>query len=329
MTLFSYSRINSFLTCPAQYQHRYLLKTPSPVPEGVELFMGSRFHEAMEFLYDPARPFGQYPPSLEEVLKVFHDQWNEAMEKNVKKQHDRGFDQPIRITREGMTLEDYRLRATSFVENYYRKYHPFNQDRTEAIEMKVVFKLDQEGRYRMQGYIDRLAVDSEGTLWIHDYKTGQKKMSAEEARNEDQLALYMLGLKQHEKYRELAAIRMAWHFVAFEDDEVVSDRKPEELKTLRNRYVHHIQQIESAKQFNTRTCPLCGWCEFMTVCADGKAYVEARAKRQAPQEETPAFAKVPSLPPRPGAEEPVVPEKSPSSRGRKNEPHPNQLSLFG
>ena len=51
MTVYSYSRVNTFFTCPAQFKFRYIDRLPSPSPEGVELFMGSRFHEAMEFLY--------------------------------------------------------------------------------------------------------------------------------------------------------------------------------------------------------------------------------------------------------------------------------------
>jgi len=340
MTLYSYSRINCFLNCPAQFQHRYILRTPSPVPEGIELFMGSRFHEAMEFLYDTTRPPG-LPPTLKETLEEFNRAWEKALEANVAKQKARGFETPVRITREGLTIDDYRRKAEGFVENYYRKYHPFNWDRTEGIEMKVVFKLDKAGKYMMNGYIDRLAVDPEGTLWVHDYKTGARKMTQEEADEEDQLALYMLGLRQIEKYREMP-IRLQWHFVAFEEDEVVSERKPEDLKVLRNRYVHHIQQIESARQFNTHTSALCGWCEFLTLCKDGQEAVAARAKRAeeraalaAPLEEIPP-ASTPGVSSAGNPEAPKRVEEVPRVSGPPEEPSTppsggkpgSQLSLF-
>lgn len=291
MTIYSYSRIQCFLTCPAQFEHRYLRRTPSPVAEGVELFMGSRFHEAMEFLYDPTRE--GLPPTLQETLAEYHRCWDKALAMNVAKQKAMGYPEPVRISKEGLSLDDYRKKAEGFIENHYRKYHPFNWDRTEAIEMKVVFKLDAAGKYQMMGYIDRLALDPEGTLWVHDYKTSSRKMTVEEAASEDQLALYMLGLRQIEKYRNVP-IRLQWHFVAFEQDEVVSDRTPDDLKVLRDRYVRHIQRIESAREFNTNTSALCGWCEFLTLCPDGQAAVAARARRA--QERAGAFPQVESLP---------------------------------
>jgi len=338
MTLYSYSRINCFLTCPAQFEHRYVKKTVPLVPEGVELFMGSRFHEAMEFLYDPSRTAG-LPPTLKEVLDEFNGGWEKALAANVAKQKTRGFKTPLRINREGMSVEDYRHKAEGFVENYYRKYHPFNWDRTEAIEMKVVFKLDSAGKYMMNGYIDRVAMDAEGTLWVHDYKTGARKFTQEEADEEDQLALYMLGLRQIEKYREMP-IRLQWHFVAFEEDEVVSERKPDDLKALRNRYVHHIKQIESARAYNTRTSALCGWCEFLSVCPDGQAAVAARTKRAEAREIT---ANAPAAPANIVVEEspdptsgpvpaptPVEPQQEEGFIGlsRKKGTDPGQMSLF-
>lgn len=331
MTTYSYSRVNSFLTCPAQYHHRYLARTQPPVPEGVELFMGSRFHEVMEELYKAERPAGTPPPTLQELLNQFHENWDRALAVNVKKQKERGFAAPVRITREGLTLEDYRQKAAGFIESYYRKYAPFDQDRTEAIELRVQFKLDGNGQYLMQGYIDRLAVDGDGTLWIHDYKTGAKKITEEEARNEDQLALYMLGLKQHERFKDYPRMRMVWHYVAFEDDAVISDRESDELKVLRNRYVRHIQQIESAKTFNPRTSALCGWCEFLTLCQDGQEAVAARAKRQKGREAPPDPA--PSPVPAAAPQTPVIADvpQAPLSRAkgrRKSVPDRDQLSLF-
>jgi RecB family exonuclease len=332
MTVYSYSRINCFLNCPAQFEHRYLKRTPSPVAEGVELFMGSRFHEAMEFLYDPSRE--GLPPTLQETLAEYHRCWDKALAMNVAKQKAMGYPEPVRISKEGMTLDDYRQKAEGFVENHYRKYHPFQWDKTEAIEMKVVFKLDAAGKYQMMGYIDRLAVDPEGTLWIHDYKTSSRKMTVEDAASEDQLALYMLGLRQIERYRSVP-IRLQWHFVAFEQDEVVSDRTPDDLKVLRDRYVRHIKRIESAREFNTNTGTLCGWCEFLSLCRDGQAAVAGRERRAAeraaggpPAAPTPAAVASSEAPRRVDATPPPPPEEEPPHPPGKRKKDGGQMSLF-
>jgi len=274
--LYSYSRVGCYFTCPAQYAHRYIQKTPSPLPEGVELFMGSRFHEAMEFLYQQVPR--QVPP-LPEVLDRFERFWDAGWNALQTKQKQRGFSTPIRILKEGEGLRDYHDRAKLFLERYYEKYQPFDQDRTLGLEKRVVFSLDSGGLFKMQGYIDRIARDKDGTVWVHDYKTGSRKLNPDDARNEDQLALYQLGLLQDPELKK-SRIKMVWHYVAFEDDAVESERSDKELEGLRKRWIDKIQTLEKAKTFSTQTSALCGWCEFLPLCADGQAEVERRKRKK-------------------------------------------------
>lgn len=283
-TLYSYSRVGSFFTCPTQYAHRYIHKTPSPSPQGIELFMGSRFHDAMEFLY------GELPkrlPDLPEVLSKFDQAWSDSFKEVQSRQKQQGYETPLRINREGETVQDYYERAKSYVESYYGKYAPFDQDETLAVEKRVLFSLDPAGQYKMQGYIDRLSRTPDGTLWVHDYKTGSRKLSKEDARNEDQLALYQLGLAQDPAFRK-DPVKLAWHFVAFEDDTVQSERGEKELDFLKKKYVNKIQAIEKAKDFAPLTSALCGWCDFLKLCPDGQKAVAQRAERKAKAEGTQA-----------------------------------------
>jgi putative RecB family exonuclease len=279
MTIYSYSRVNTYFTCPAQFEFRYIHKTPPPVAEGIELFLGSRFHECMEYLY---QQIPERVPTVNELLHYFKNHWNNKWQEALKKQQDRGFPAPIRIVHEGQTLEDYYEKGQLFVENYYHKYQPFDQDQTQGIEMKVLFSLDPDGQYKMQGFIDRLGKDSEGTFWIHDYKTSSRRMSEEDAKYEDQLALYQIGLSQNPKIGATAKVKLAWHFVAFDKDLVVSERNAKEVDWLKKKYVSKIQEIEKAKVFPVKPSRLCGWCEYLSVCAGGKAYLESKGKKFEP-----------------------------------------------
>ena len=52
MTLFSHSRLSTFEQCPLKYKLHYLDKmSPDEELEGIEAFLGSRFHETMQWLY--------------------------------------------------------------------------------------------------------------------------------------------------------------------------------------------------------------------------------------------------------------------------------------
>lgn len=287
--LYSYSRIGCFFTCPLQYAHRYIHKTPSPLPEGVELFMGSRFHEVMEYLYEEAP---KAVPSLEAVVDRFDQAWDAGWKVLLSKQKQRGFATPIRISREGEDVLDYYHRTKLFLERYYEKYKPFDQDRTIGIEKRVVFNLDPAGQYRMQGYIDRVAEAPDGTITIHDYKTGGHKHQVGDHDKEDQLSLYQLGLTQEPAFKN-SVFRLQWHYVAFDDDVMEARRTPDDLEGLKATYVKKIQAIEKAKDFLPRTSALCGWCEFLPLCKDGQAEAERRKKKKesqaasAPAEKTP------------------------------------------
>ena len=343
MTVYSYSRINTYFTCPAQFQFRYIERRPSPAAEGIELFLGSRFHETMEFLYQ------QVPhkiPKVNQTLDYFNRQWETLWEKALQTQKERGYQETLRIVQEGQSVSDYLQKGRLFVENYYHQYHPFDQDRTEGLELKVAFNLDPQGQYKMQGYIDRLGVDDDGVLWIHDYKTSSRKMSEEDAQTEDQLALYQIGLHQNPKYGPKAKIKLLWHFVAFEKDQVAGERNPREVERLKERYISKIQTIEKAKSFSTRTGVLCQWCEYLSVCSDGKKWVEERRKKREPREgtgviERPALTsqKAASRPeslepsagltqPKTGLKGPATLVHQPTRRKKTDSPSPDQLSLF-
>lgn len=348
MTIYSYSRVNTFFTCPAQFQFRYIERRPSPVAEGIELFLGSRFHETMEYLYQqvPTRV-----PTVNEVVDYFKKHWGFHWQDALQKQKEKGFKETLRIVQEGPTVEDYFQKGMLFTENYYHQYHPFDQDQTEGIELKVAFNLDPKGRFKMQGYIDRLGRDSEGTLWIHDYKTSSRKISEEDARNEDQLALYQIGLSQNPHYGPKETFKLLWHFVAFEKDQVVSERSPKEIDRLKDKYISKIETIEKSKSYPTKTGVLCQWCEFLAVCADGQKWVENKKKnaetaagKQAKEKATsepPVAAVVSPVPPVVAAEAPkpnstapvfasAAPGDSKPSRKKRSlaSVSPDQLKLF-
>ena len=218
-------------------------------------------------------------------------------------------------------MEDYFQKGQLFLENYYHQYHPFDQDKTEAIEMKVTFDLDPQKQYRMQGFIDRLGRDDEGVLWIHDYKTSSRKMSEEDVKNEDQLALYQIGLSQHPRYGAKEKIKHIWHFVAFEKDQVVGERNAREIEWLKQKYVTKIKTIEKAKDYPTKTSALCGWCEYLPLCADGQAAVE---KKRVLKEEK---ASQNGEPVRPGKASKVVADKPPVEAAPAAVSAPNELAM--
>ena len=71
MPEYSNSQLNKFEECALQYKFLYVDKIKR-YEEGVEAFLGQRFHDAMEWLYGE-RAFRVVP--LEELLEYYEKDW--------------------------------------------------------------------------------------------------------------------------------------------------------------------------------------------------------------------------------------------------------------
>lgn len=251
MTVYSYSRIGTFQQCPKKFKFQYIDKIKTD-DKGVEAFMGSMVHNTLEKLYNELK-FKVL--SLEETLAVYDEFW----EKN--------FDDKVVITRKERTEDDYRNCGRKCVEDYYKRYHPFDQGKVIGNEVPIKVALDAEGKYVMQGYIDRLVQNPDGSYEIHDYKTNGRLPEQKDMDADKQLALYHIGIQQ--KWNDVGEVELIWHYVIF-DKEIQSKRTPEQLEELKKEYIRLIDQIEAEEKFEPKVSTLCGWCSYQDICPTQK-----------------------------------------------------------
>jgi putative RecB family exonuclease len=247
MAYYSNSKLSTYETCPWKFKLAYIDRLEVE-EEGIEAFLGSRFHEAMEKLYREL-PFRTM--SLEELKAYYEEQWK-------KNFHDQ-----IVIVAPDRTADDYFRLGLKFIEDYYRHYYPFNQNRVLGLEQKIEIDLDGDGRYIILGYVDRIDLTPEGVIEIHDYKTSSSLPEQAQADADRQLALYQLGVKR--KWPWVEKFKLVWHYVAF-DLEITSTRTPEQLEQLKQEIRRLINQIEADREFLPRESVLCQWCAFWDYC---------------------------------------------------------------
>ena len=178
MTVYSYSRISTFETCPFQYKLQYIDRITTE-EEGVEAFMGSRVHETLEKLYKDL--ILSKMNTVEDLIEHYNEKWK-------KEWHDEVF-----INKEDMTEEDYRKTGERAIREYYATYHPFDQAKTLWTEKMVQFSLGDE-EHRLRGVVDRLDKTPEGVFEIHDYKASQRMPTQEKMDKDRQLALYQIAV---------------------------------------------------------------------------------------------------------------------------------------
>ena len=127
MTTYSHSRLSCFETCPLQFKWRYVEKREALKGEGIEAFMGSRVHEALEKLYKDALVEKRH--SLEELLAFYGAEWA------------REWNDGIVIVKDHLEAEDYPKTGERCLRDYYQRYHPFDQARVLGIEDRVELDL--------------------------------------------------------------------------------------------------------------------------------------------------------------------------------------------
>jgi RecB family exonuclease len=247
MAEYSISQLDKFEQCALQYKFVYVDRIDRR-EESVEAFLGQRFHDAMEWLYKE-RAFRVVP--LEELLAYYGKDWAERWHGEV------------RIRKEGRTPDDYRLMGRRFIEDYYRRHHPFDEGRVLGLERYIRFPLDDAGRYRCKGIIDRLMLAPDGAFEVHDYKTGSKLPDQKELDADRQLALYQIGVQK--LWPDAREVRLVWHEVAF-DVEMRSTRTPEALEKLKRDISGLIDSIEAEEEYAPNETPLCDWCAYWDLC---------------------------------------------------------------
>jgi RecB family exonuclease len=278
MRIHSHSSLGSFENCPRQYWYQYIGKPDVERVDTIEAFLGTCVHETLETLYR-LRLRGRVL-SEEEALEAFDSAWA------------KGWSDTIRIVSEELKAGDYKQAGREALASYYRRHAPFDQATTLRLEAKVIFDLDprwslppasigggddggrldarvrrDDSRYRMQGYVDRIARRGDGTYEIHDYKTSSHLPTQAEADEDRQLALYQIGLQG--MWKDVEAVDLIWHYVRFDTD-LVSHRTPEQLQGVREACIKVINDIDSRgreeEKFPTNPSALCPWCDFRTIC---------------------------------------------------------------
>jgi RecB family exonuclease len=258
MPEYSISQLGTFETCALQYRLIYIDRIKR-LEEGIEAFLGQRFHEAMQWLYRE-RAFRIVP--LEELLAFYEKVWAEKWHAGVK------------IHQKERTADDYRLMGRRFVEDYYKRHHPFDEGRVLALERYIQFPLAAGSRYACKGIVDRLMLAADGAFEIHDYKTGSKLPEQTDLDNDRQLGVYQIGVQT--LWPEAKEVRLVWHYVAF-DLEMKSRRTPQALEALRTEIGELIDRIEAEREFAPHESALCDWCPYWDLCPVKKHLLKVEA----------------------------------------------------
>jgi putative RecB family exonuclease len=232
----SFSRIDTYRTCPRQFRYRYIDRLPGkPAPA---LSFGSSIHDALERFYDRKLPV---EPSEDELVDMLYESWDSS-----------GFGD---LSREEQ-MQYYR-QGQDVLRRYHRKV-------TGSYRLPVAteawFELPFEDAV-VVGSIDRVDSDEDGSLRIVDYKTNKRVKDRSRVAGSLQLAIYALACEH--LYGELP-VSVALDFVVpgVEIQVPIGDI---DLDAAR-RAVADTAAAVKAQQFEATPMRLCDWCDQRAVC---------------------------------------------------------------
>jgi RecB family exonuclease len=235
----SFSRVDTYRTCPLQYRFSYVDRLPSePSPN---LSWGSSLHAALETWWDQKLP---EPPPIEVLLQALYDNWDDA-----------GF--------AGME-RDEKLRWYRWAQDVLHRHHArYSDGYRPAVACEEWFELDLGDEITVVGSIDHVARTDSGGIGIVDWKTNRKAKTRKVVASSLQLAIYALAA------RELWGQDPEWVALDFvvPGVRVAVDRAEIDTESA-VATIREVADLIRAEAFEPAPTPLCPWCDYRSLCPE-------------------------------------------------------------
>jgi RecB family exonuclease len=267
------TRLATWSDCPRRYRFAYVERPAPPKgPPWAHNAFGSTVHNALRSWYELPEPDRRSAVVAELVDRAWVGE---------------GY-------RDDAQQQAARARARAMVERYVSTQAPVGDPR--GVERTVSFTTD---RLAVSGRVDRVderpsRTRAEGTeLVIVDYKTGRQELGVDDARGSAALALYVLGARRtfhadctrvelHHlpsgtvsgwDHSEESLVRQVRRASAIADEAQAADEAY--VASARSVTGPGLEDV-AEKLYPPRPGAMCGWCDFVRHCPEGRAAARPR-----------------------------------------------------
>ncbi len=244
----SASMMKTWLQCKRKFYCNYVLKEYNPPQEHFTL--GLAVHSV-----------------LEEV--------NKSIKKNPRSLNAFEIEDYIQLFRD-TAAKNFVLNTSLFeVGEEILRSELIKPNKEELLGIEMEFDLTTPEGVRIYGFMDKVVKIDDTTVKIIDYKTSQNPMSYEDARTDEQIAMYDLAVSM--LYPDIPKRIVELHYVRT-DDRVSIVKSDSERKSFRlillsvNKAILEFLQNLDPAVLNGDVNSYCSWCSFKDGCPNYNKY---------------------------------------------------------
>jgi len=244
----SVSKAKTFKDCKAKYNFSYIEKLPKKDWE--HLSFGKFVHEILERFYKYRIAGNEDPDHILVSLSCKESlvEW-------------RG-----KLSDESLDLSKDMI--NQFIKKL--KYDKENHLNPNVIAVEKDFNISIDDKVLLLGFIDRVQIDRDGIMCVADYKTS--KSMAYLKKDFLQLQTYAMALFLENPDVEI--IRGSYIMLRHKFVEITKEFRRNDVMSLIDTFYDYYEQIGNEKLFRPKVTPLCGWCDYLENCKDGKSFMK-------------------------------------------------------
>ncbi len=248
----SVSKLKTFESCKAKFHFSYIEHLPKK--DWDFLTFGKFAHEILEKFHQSIINGDERPDHLI-ISEAYKSSFINYKEKLTKDQVDL-----VKI----MVQQYLVKRSVEKRENRAPK----------VTDVEKKFSITVNDTFIINGFIDRVQIDHDGVLCVSDYKTSKEKKYLE--KDFFQLLTYCYVMLK--EMPELKKIRVSYIMLRHNFDEIVKEFDASTIMKVENKFAERYHEIQEERLFRPKTSPLCGYCDYIDSCADGRDFLQSIGK---------------------------------------------------
>lgn len=237
----SVSKYKTFKDCKAKYRFCYVEKLPRK--EWDFHIFGKFLHEILEIFYRKILEGNKDAPNV-----VLTSSWKEAFVNWKSKLND------------GQISE-----AKEICSLFLKKLSEDTQAPT-VLGVEKDFYIDIDGKVLLNGFIDRVQLDTDGVLHVSDYKTTKNKKYLKN----DYFQLLTYAFVMCLEDESIQKVRTSYILLRHGFESFVKEFTREEVMSIEETFLEAADKIHGEKLFRPSPSNLCKYCDYLDHCDAGQ-----------------------------------------------------------